>query len=372
MFLNAKTIVKDLLDKAGITINGSKPYDIQVKNDDLYNRIIYGGQVAVGESYMDGWWDCEALDQFFDKIYRTDFSGYFKNSAGFVLNILQGKLFNLQKKKRAYEVGIRHYDVGNEFYQAMLDKRLLYSCAYWENAADLESAQEAKLDLICQKINLQPGMTVLDMGCGWGSFARFAAEKYGAEVTGVTVSKNQVELANERCKGLPVDIRLEDYRNVSGQFDRVISIGFLEHVGHKNYATYMENCWNNLKDDGISFVQTIGGNVSVSNGHPWIIKYIFPNGMLPSIAQIGKAMEGLFVMENWQNYGPHYDKTLMAWYERFEKNWSKFRSKYGERFYRMWKFYLLSCAGTFRSRRTQLWQIVMSKTGASRPAYRIS
>lgn len=362
MTINSKKVINEMLDKAGIRINGSKPYDIQVKNDHLYNRIIYGGELAVGESYMDGWWDCHSLDQFFNKILRTDFSKNFKNTTGIILHNLRGRFFNLQKKKRAYQVGIQHYDIGNEFYQAMLDKRLTYSCAHWDdNASDLETAQESKLDLICREIKLKPGMKVLDLGCGWGSFAKFAAEKYGATVTGVTVSKEQVKLGRSLCKGLPVDIRLDDYRNVSGKFDRVISIGFFEHVGHRNYERYMRTAWESLNDDGISFIQTIGGNTSKSNCNPWIIKYIFPNGMLPSITQIGKAMEGLFVMENWRNDGPDYDKTLMAWHERFEENWPRFKEKYGERFYRMWKIYLLSCAGAFRSREIQLWRIVMSK-----------
>lgn len=372
MLVDSKTLIDDVLNKAEIRINGSNPYDVQVSNENLYDRLVQGGQLAVGESYMDGWWDCDALDQFFDRIFRTDFTGSFKNTANLVFHTLWGKLFNLQKKQRAYQVGAHHYDVGNEFYQAMLDKRLNYSCAVWENASDLESAQEAKLDLICRKIDLHPGMTVLDLGCGWGSFAKFAAENYGAKVTGVTVSKNQVELGRELCKGLPVDIRFEDYRNVAGKFDRVISIGFLEHVGHKNYQRYMQNSWKNLKDDGITFIQTIGGNISVNHGHPWITKYIFPNGMLPSVAQIGKAMEGVFVMEDWRNYGPDYDKTLMAWYDRFQKNWPRFRQEYGQRFYRMWKFYLLSCAGAFRSGKTQLWQIVMRKINAGRPDLRVA
>jgi cyclopropane-fatty-acyl-phospholipid synthase len=367
MLIDSKKLLEDVVSRAGITINGTNPYDIRVKNENFYDRVVQDGQLGVGESYMDGWWDCDALDQFFDRIFRTDFTGSFRDSASMVLHNLKGKLFNLQNRQRAYQVGTHHYDVGNDFYQAMLDKRLLYSCACWENASDLESAQEAKLDIICRKIDLQPGMTVLDLGCGWGSFAKFAAEKYGAHVTGVTVSKNQVELGRQLCRELPVEIRLEDYREVAGKFDRVISIGFLEHVGHKNYRCYMKNSWENLKDDGIAFIQTIGRNHSGNNGHPWITRYIFPNGMLPSIAQIGRAMEGLFVMEHWQNYGPDYDKTLMAWYERFEKNWGRFRQQYGQRFYRMWKFYLLSCAGAFRSRKTQLWQIVMRKINSGCP-----
>jgi len=254
----------------------------------------------------------------------------------------------------------------------MLDSGMTYTCGYWQNATTLDEAQEAKLDLICRKLELEPGMRVLDIGCGWGSFARYAAEHYGAAVTGLTISGEQAEMAKEHCRGLPVDILLQDYREVSGTFDRVLSIGMFEHVGYKNYRTYMEITRRCLKDDGIALIQTIGGNRSTTASNPWLSKYIFPNSMLPSIAQIGAAMEGIFVMEDWHNFGPHYDKTLMAWYANFENAWPKHRDRYGERFYRMWKFYLLSCAGTFRSRLNQLWQITMTPPGRRQPVCRLS
>jgi cyclopropane-fatty-acyl-phospholipid synthase len=285
---------------------------------------------------------------------------------------LKAKLFNLQKPGRAYQVGEEHYDIGNDLYTAMLDKRMLYTCGYWAAADNLDAAQEAKLDLVCRKINLEPGMTVLDLGCGYGSFAKYAAERYGARVTGVTVSKDQVELGAVLCRGLPVELRLEDYRQVTGEYDRVISIGILEHIGYKNYRTYMQKVDECLKADGIAFVHTIGNNVSSITSNPWITKYIFPNGMLPSIAQIARAMEGLFVMEDWHNFGQHYDKTLMAWHANFEAAWPELKDKYDERFYRMFRFYLLSCAGAFRARNIQLWQIVLTKPGRDCPDCRIS
>jgi cyclopropane-fatty-acyl-phospholipid synthase len=248
---------------------------------------------------------------------------------------------------------------------------MLYTCGYWAAVDNLDAAQEAKLDLVCRKINLEPGMTVLDLGCGYGSFAKYAAQRFGARVTGVTVSKEQVELGAELCRGLPVELRLEDYRQVTGKYDRVISIGILEHVGYKNYRTYMQKVDQCLKDDGIAFIHTIGNNVSSITSNPWTTKYIFPNGMLPSIAQIARAMEGLFVMEDWHNFGQHYDKTLMAWHANFEAAWPEFKAKYGERFYRMFRFYLLSSAGAFRARSIQLWQIVMTKPGRDCPDCRI-
>ena len=286
--------------------------------------------------------------------------------------MLQSKLFNLQSKARAFKVGEHHYDLGNDLYEAMLDKRLNYTCGYWKNANTLDEAQEAKLELVCQKIGLQPGMRVLEFGCGWGSFAKYAAEKYGANVLGVTVSKEQVKLGMEMCEGLPVELRLQDYRDVEGTYDAVISIGVMEHVGYKNYRTYMEVVDRCLKEGGIAFFHTIGGNTSRTAADPWTNKYIFPNGMLPSIAQLGTAMEGLFVMEDWHNIGPDYDKTLMAWYANFESAWPELKEKYGDRFYRMWRYYLLSSAGGFPIPVPALWQVVMTRPGTPQPDCRKS
>jgi len=362
-----KRFAKKLLNKAGITVNGDHPYDLQVHNDDLYERVFSQGALGLGEAYMDGWWDCEALDQFFYRILKANLQEKVRGKWNFYWHVLKSKLMNLQSKSRAYEVGEQHYDRGNDLFTAMLDSRMNYSCAYWNKADNLDDAQEAKLDLICKKLNLSPGMNVLDLGCGYGSFAKYAAENYGVSVTGVSVSKQQVELAKNRCKNVPVKIELEDYRNVSGAFDRVLSIGFFEHVGYKNYPEYMRVVNRCLKDDGISLVHTIGSNESSVTVNPWTNKYIFPNGMLPSIAQIGKSLEKYFVMEDWHNFGPDYDHTLMAWHQNFENSWPELKHNYDERFYRMWRYYLLSSAGGFRSRHNQLWQVVFTPTGRPQP-----
>jgi cyclopropane-fatty-acyl-phospholipid synthase len=254
----------------------------------------------------------------------------------------------------------------------MLDKRLNYTCAYWKDAHNLDEAQEAKLELVCKKICIQPGMRILELGCGWGSFAKYAAEKYNASILGVTVSREQVALGMQLCKDLPVELRLQDYREVSGTYDVVISIGVMEHVGYKNYTDYMNVVDRCLKPDGIAFVHTIGSNISLTTGEPWSDKYIFPNGMLPSIAQLSKVMEGRFVMEDWHNFGPHYDRTLMAWHANFENAWPELKKNYDDRFYRMWRFYLLSSAGAFRSRNNQLWQIVFTRQGTPQPDCRMA
>ena len=369
----AEKIGRELLGLAGIEVNGNRPYDIQVHNPKFFDRVLAEGALGLGESYMDGWWDCEALDQFFDRVLRARLDEQVKGNWKIVWHALRSRLFNLQSSHRARQVAEQHYDVGNDLYTRMLDRRLNYTCAYWRNGAkNLDEAQEAKLELVCKKINLEPGMTVLELGCGWGSFARYAAEKYGVHVTGVNISRKQIELGRELCKGLPVELKLMDYREVTGKYDRVISIGIMEHVGYKNYRTYMEVVDRTLKDDGIAFFHTIGGNVSTTTANAWTTKYIFPNGMIPSIAQLGRAMEGLFVVEDWHNFGPDYDRTLMAWHRNFEAAWPELRDKYGDRFYRMWRYYLLSSAAGFRSRQNQLWQVVMTKPGREQPECRFS
>jgi len=206
-------------------------------------------------------------------------------------------------------------------------------------------------------------MRILDIGCGWGSLVKFAAEKYKVEATGITVSREQVELGNELCKGLPVEIRFQDYRDVNDKFDRIVSVGMIEHVGYKNYRTYMEIVNRCLKDDGLFLLHTIGGNRSVTSVDPWINRYIFPNGMLPSPEQLTTAIEGWFVLEDWHNFSADYDKTLMAWYANLKKNHDNLKTKYDARFHRMWEYYILSCAGAFRARQNQLWQIILSKNG---------
>jgi cyclopropane-fatty-acyl-phospholipid synthase len=274
----------------------------------------------------------------------------------------------MQNKDRAKEVAKVHYDVGNDLYRRMLDHRMIYSCGYWSGipaARDLHEAQEAKLDLICRKLGLTHGMTVLDIGCGWGGFAKFAAERYGVIVTGITLSKEQAALAKEECRDLPVDIRIEDYRDTTGKFDRVISIGMFEHVGYKNYRAYMEKVHRLLKDDGLFLLHTIGTTKSVTIVDPWVDKYIFPNGMLPSVAYIGKAVDDLLILEDWHNFGPDYEKTLLAWETNFVTAWPELKDKYTGRFYKMWRFYLHTSAATFRLRHNQLWQVVFSKKGVT-------
>jgi len=366
-----KKIVRKILEPSGVQINGKKPWDIRIHNPNFYKRVLSGGSLALGESYMDGWWDCEALDQLFKRILEDRLDERVKTKTKlFLLVMLNTTIINFQSRSRAYVIGKRHYDIGNNLFHVMLDRGLNYSCGYWKKAKTLDEAQENKLGLICRKIGLKSGMKVLDIGCGWGGFAKYASEKYGATIHGITVSREQVNFANKFCQGLDVKIELKDYRKLKEKFDRIVSIGMFEHVGCRNYRTYMKVVHRCLKADGLFLLHTISGNTSVKVTDPWISKYIFPNSMLPSAKQIASAAEGLFVLEDWHSFGQYYDKTLMAWHNNFTKNWTQLKDEYDERFYRMWTYYLLSCAGSFRSRRNQLWQIVFSKRGIKGDPYR--
>jgi len=361
-----KTIVAELLSLAGIEINGRNPWDIQVLDERFYKRVVTLVELGLGESFMDGWWNVEKLDEMIFRIIHADLQNKIKHNYKIALQLAGFWLINMQSRRRAFIIGERHYDLGNNLFRNMLDKRMNYSCAYWKGAKTLNKAQENKLELICKKLYLKPGMKVLDIGCGWGAFAKYAAEKYGVEVVGITVSKEQVALAKELCTDLPVEFRLQDYRDVNEKFDRVVSVGMIEHVGYRNYRDYFKVAERCLNDDGLFLLHTIGEVRSVKNINAFTHKYIFPNGMLPSIAQLAKAAEGLFLIEDLHNFGADYDKTLMAWYENFKNSWAEIKDQYDERFYRMWSYFLLSSAGGFRARNTnQLWQIVLSKKGVS-------
>lgn len=356
----AKDIIKQLFHLAGIEINGSKPWDIHVHDNRFYDAVLYKKSLGLGESYMAGWWDCLSLDESMARLIMANIESKVKDRFSLYLNILTKRLLNFQTKRGALIVAKKHYNIGNELFSRMLDKYMMYSCGYWKTATNLDQAQTDKLDLICKKLDLQPGMKLLDIGCGWGGMAQYAAEHYGVSVVGITISEEQARLAKQRCAGLPVDIRLQDYRELAGKFDRVVSIGMFEHVGHKNYRHYMQIVKQCMATDGLFLLHTLGSNYSVVHANEWLNKYIFPNGMLPSIKQLGSSLERTFIMEDWHNFGSYYYPTLMSWHHNFNQYWDELKSHYNEEFRRMWNFYLLSCAGSARARDIQLWQIVLS------------
>ena len=366
----AKDTVLRLLESAGVAVGGASPWDIQVHDEALYPRVLAQGSLGLGEAYMDGWWDCARLDEFF---YRVLHAGLDARVISWkrIFPYLGAWLVNLQTPSRAFHIGRHHYDLGNDLFRLMLGERMIYSGAFWKDAETLDQAQESKLDLVCRKLGVSPGMRVLDIGCGWGGTAQLLAQCCQVEVVGITVSAEQVKQARELCRGLPVDVRLEDYRSLHGTYDRIVSIGMFEHVGSKNYGTFMQTARRVLKEDGLMLLQTIGVQQASSGTDPWIARYIFPNSELPSARRICAAIEGRFVMEHWENLGVHYDKTLLEWHRNFRDNWDAIRAAYDDRFYRMWEYYLLSCAGAFRARTIQLWQLVLSPRGVP-GGYRIA
>ena len=364
---NFQTLITDLLaQEADVQIGGSRPWDLTVHNEALYDRVATAGNLGFGEAYVDGWWDCDQIDEMIYRLLKANIPAKIPHLSPVLLaHLLKAYVLPAGRAQRAFEVGQRHYDLGNDLFRAMLDPRLVYSCGYWRQADTLAAAQEAKLDLICRKVQLQAGMRVLDIGGGWGSFAKFAAEKYGVQVVSVTVSKEQKALADELCRGLPVENRLQDYRQLNKKFDAIVSVGMFEHVGPRYYRTYFEVVKRCLADDGLFLLHTIGRNTSGGHNDPWLDRYIFPNSLSPSAKQITAAIERRFIMEDWHNFGTDYDHTLLAWHANFAQHWPQLKNNYDERFRRMWRYYLLSCAGGFRARHLQLWQVVLSKHGVA-------
>lgn len=367
---SAVSFFQRLFAKADIRINGDRPWDMQVSNYQVFSRALSSGaHLAFAEGYMQGWWDTQQLDELICRALKAHLHREVPRLGKIELAkaLVSAAIINKQNPERAFEVGRVHYDIGNDLYRRMLDSRMIYSCGYWTKAENLEDAQHQKLDLICRKLELKPGLKLLDIGCGWGGLAEFAARRYGVEVVGITISEEQQKLAQESCAGLPVDIKLVDYRALTGKFDRIVSVGMFEHVGHKNYRTYFETVGKLLADDGLFLLHTIGVDKSKNGVDPFIEKYIFPNGEIPCRRDVNDASLDLLRLEDWHNFGPDYDRTLMAWWHNFKNAWPELKEQYDQNhFYRMWKYYLLSCAGYFRARQGQLWQMVFTKLSSNR------
>ena len=369
----AKEHVAALLRAAGIEINGGNPWDLQVRDERLYARVLADGTLGAGEAYMDGWWDAAKLDEFFVRIHAGGIDRRLV-TAGVLAQVAWSKLANQQGRRLSRGVARRHYDLSNDLYVAMLGPTMQYTCAYYgPDGTDraLDEAQQRKLELICAKLAVRPGMTVLELGGGFGGLARHLAQQHGCRVVSYNISRAQVEFARDWCRGLPVEFRLQDYREAASDpaaYDRVVSIGLMEHVGPKNYRRFFEIAAQRLAPGGLCLVHTIGGNVSKTTADSWIDRYIFPGGVIPSEKQLTEAKEGLFVLEDWHNFGPDYDRTLLAWQENFLAAWPELRRdpNFDERFYRMWRYYLSSTAGAFRARALNLWQFVLSRGDVAR------
>ncbi|MBQ4616593.1 MAG: cyclopropane fatty acyl phospholipid synthase [Mailhella sp.] len=373
--MQAQEFIRKLAEKADIRINGDRPWDIRVHNDALYARVLKQGTLGLGEAYMDGWWDCDAMDAMFCRALRARLEQVFSRSTPYWIQSGANALFNLQSRARAFMVAEAHYDTDPALFQTMLGSSMQYSCGWWQDVKDsgsagLDMAQNEKMEMICRKLALEPGMTVLDIGCGWGGLALHMARRYQVKVLGVTVSREQHAFAQEKLKGSGleslVEYRVMDYRDIRGSWDRAVSVGMFEHVGRKNYGEFMDLVRLSLKPGGLFLLHSIGSNGALGAGagaDPWLTKYIFPNGILPSPSSLVAALERNFVLEDWQNFGVDYDKTLMAWFENFERGFHAGAFECTERQRRKYHYYLLSCAGAFRARSIQLWQVVLSPEG---------
>jgi cyclopropane-fatty-acyl-phospholipid synthase len=362
-----RSVTAEWLTEADIRIGGNRPWDLRVIDERLFSAIARRGATGLGDAYVDGWWECERLDEFFHRVMRARLPHKLRWHPYVVATYLRDLLVNAQTRNRAFRNARAHYDLGAPLFEAMLDPHMAYSCGYWRGVSTLHEAQTAKLDLVCRKLGLGSGMSVLDIGCGWGSFVKYAGQNHNVSCTGVTVSNDQAQYARNRCSALDVEIILDDYRSMNRQFDRIASIGMFEHVGNKNHRTFMKTAHRCLKDDGLFLLHTFAVRESFPNRThcevDWIERHIFPGLVVPSMKQIGAAVDGLFVIEDVENFGSDYDPTLMAWHENFEQHWPELSRLYDERFHRMWRYYLMICAAAFRSRDYQLWQFVLSKRG---------
>jgi cyclopropane-fatty-acyl-phospholipid synthase len=367
----SQRLLEEAFKAAGIRIDGVQPWDIQVNDERFFDRVLTDGSLGLGESYVAGWWDCQQIDEAVHKIMEAGLERHFAHQwqlGLFALNVLRARVLNLRSKQRASEIAKVHYDLGVEVFRPMLGPTMVYSCAYWKDATNLDRAQEDKLDLICRKLKLHSSDRILDVGSGWGGFLKHVAARFGCSTTGITISASQWAFTTDFCRDLPVHVLLTDYRAPrlahEGPFDKITCIGMFEHVGRRNYRTFMTIVENLLTENGLFLLQTVGRCRTAGATDTWMNKYIFPNGMLPSAAEIAKAVEGLFVIEDWHSFGADYDRTLMAWATNFENYAAGTETAFDKDFRRMWRYYLLSCAGSFRARRgPQLWQIVLSKSG---------
>ena len=357
-----------LLESAGITVGGDLPHDIQVHDDRFWARVLRDRELGLGESYQEGWWDARRLDELLVRILTADLQSAVRSSPTLLLHVARSRLTNRQTTGRAARNARAHYDIGNDLYLRMLGPEMVYSCALWEGTDDLQAAQVAKMELICQKLHLQPGMRLLDIGCGWGGFARHAAIHHGATIVGISPAGEQVVEARRRAGDLPVEFHQQDYREVTGTYDRIVSIGMMEHVGPRNYREFFDRCGDLLTDDGLMLHHTIGSNESTQSVDAWFDRYIFPGGVVPSLHQIAGAAQPRWAIEDVQNLGPDYDRTLRSWHSNIEARWDEVPD-YDERFRRTWRYYLLSSAASFRVRNLQLFQIVFSRTGRVSPVY---
>lgn len=335
-----------------------------IKGDHVIQRIARDWEFQLGETYINGGWDVADGDlRNLLYILRANFSEY---SISRWLQPFVKLYQEWNKVSRSYFNVSQHYDLEEDFFRLFLDKDLHYSCAYFTNSeVSLEQAQQDKCQHIAEKLLLQPGQRVLDIGCGWGSMAFYLTEHFGVEVTGLTLSTEQLKVAERRAqeRGLTnVNFKLQDYREHTGVYDRIVSIGMFEHVGKPNYDSYFKKIKDVLVDDGVALIHSIGRSGPPGLTNPWIRKYIFPGGSVPSLSEMSQGIEHAeLMMTDIEILRLHYAKTLRIWQQRFHAHKEVIREKMGERFYRMWDFYLTICEISFQYTDSVVFQIQLAK-----------
>lgn len=363
--------VKEIISNTTkITINQKSSLNISVANSDFYRKVINKGELGLAESFMDGDWTTDNLYGVLLELQknRDKISKHIKSN---MFQILLFKIyyciFRTNTRDTVKNNVSHHYDIGNDLYRKQLGRTMQYTCAYYHKSKmTLNQAQDAKMKLIAKKLDLQPGMSVLDIGCGFGALAYYLVKRYSVKVLGVTLSEEQIKYANKYYKHPNLTIKYKDYRDVTGKFDRVYSIGMFEQVGKDNYSVYFDKCYELLKTNGIMLLHTISKNYRENPRYNFITQYIFPEGELPHISDLsGKFLDNKWHLEDLHNFGQSYNKTLLDWH----KNLDNFKElpNYSPRFQRMWKYYLLGCSAAFKVRMISLWQIVYTKIDSNRP-----
>jgi cyclopropane-fatty-acyl-phospholipid synthase len=364
-----RSVYNLLLERADVRLDGDRPWDPRIHDERVFRRVALDGSVGLGEAYVDGWWSTDDLEELARRLASARLErvtewlprGLAQNAAAIVSN--------QQTRGRARRVARQHYDFGNDLFAAFLGRYQCYSCGYFRDTDDLDVAQLQKLDLVCRKLDLRRGDRLLDVGGGWGELARHAAAEYGARVTSINISDEQMRFARERCRGLDVETVRCDYRDVRGSFDKVAAIAMFTHVGVRNYRTFMEAMRRVVAPEGTFLIEGVWGNVSTNRIDAWMDKHIFPGAMIPSGAQTFRAFEGIFVAEDVHNFGPDYVKTLRAWNARLRQAWPTLRARYDERVRKTFEYFFLTIAGFFRARALQHWHLVLTPPGAPQPAF---
>jgi cyclopropane-fatty-acyl-phospholipid synthase len=363
-----KETVETFLNECEIQIDGANQGDIIVKDDRFYSMCINYGELGFGESYMYGYWDSKNLyETLYNGIKNCHKVSYMNLNSIAFNRYFNNMFYNNQTIDKASADVQAHYNKGNDLYERMLDKtNMQYTCGFFQDTNDLETAQIQKLNIIAQKLNLKPGEKLLDIGCGWGNLINFMTTNYGVKGIGITISSEQLKFCKEKYKdNKNAEFLLIDYRNIPDdmKFDKIVSVGMFEHVGKKNFEEYFDIVYKHLNDDGLALIHTMGQQSKMINAtahSEWIDKYIFPGGEIPDWEDLSKIISKRFFIHDWHNFGKYYARTFEAWYNNINKRWNEIPN-YNEEFRRMWNFYLVSFIVNFDLCRLLLFQILISK-----------